>query len=210
MRPRPFAEGTLAHYPSCLAHPASCTDSPVSHDAHHPAPVDAPDAEPPVGVEGERLRAVMRRVASPVTVVTAAANGTARGATIGSFTSVSLDPPLVSFNVQKPSAFHAVLAGAEAFAVHLLGDDQADLATHFALPDLESEAQLSAVPHDSSPTDPPVLHGTFGVLHCTPWAVHDAGDHSLFLGHVERVTEGTAAGPLLYYARSYRAVGGEV
>ncbi len=184
------------------------TDSAAHH--HDPAPVDELYQEHTDDVGGERLRAVMRRVASPVTVVTAAAKGRARGATIGSFTSVSLDPPLVSFNVQKPSAFHAVLREAETFAVHLLGEAQADLATHFAIPDVENEAQFATVPHTRNGDGLPILSGTFGVLHCEPWAVHDAGDHSLFLGRVLRVDGGEAAGPLLYYARSYRAVGDEV
>lgn len=156
------------------------------------------------------LRAVMRRVASPVTVVTAAADGVLRGATIGSFTSVSLEPPLVSFNVQKGSSLHDVLLAADAFAVHLLGDDQADLATHFALPDLTSAEQFRNIAHAHATNEPPLVHGVFGVLHCRAWAVHDAGDHSLFLGRVERVTEGEAAGPLLYFDRTYRAVGDEV
>ena len=172
------------------------------------------------GVGGEMLRAVMRRVASPVTVVTAASRGVLRGATIGSFTSVSLEPALVSFNVQKGSSLHDVLRAADAFAVHLLGDDQADLATHFALPDLTSAEQFRGVAHAyaaDAPDEPPLLHGVFGVLHCRTWAVHDVGDHALFLGRVERVTGGEArsassgqAGPLLYFDRSYRAVGDEV
>jgi len=78
------------------------------------------------------------------------------------------------------------------------------------LPDQESETQLEAVPHTRSQDGLPILNSTFGVLHCVPWAVHDAGDHSLFLGRVLRVDGGDAAGPLLYYARSYRAVGDEV
>ncbi|MEM1044324.1 MAG: flavin reductase family protein [Bacteroidota bacterium] len=178
----------------------------MSRNAPPPAEPSTPDS----AASGDQLRGVMRRVASPVTVVTAAANGTLRGATIGSFTSVSLDPPLVSFNVQKASAFHGVLTRAEAFAVHLLGTDQADLATHFALPDIEGSAQFETVPHTRSPDGVPVLGGTSGVLHCAPWAVHDAGDHALVLGRVLRVEAGDAAGPLLYYDRSYRAVGKEV
>lgn len=157
------------------------------------------------------LRAVMRRVASPVTVVTASVRGERRGATIGSFTSVSLDPPLISFNVQKDSSLHVALLAAEFFAVHLLSEAQADLANHFALPDLSSETQFRDVPHgQTAPDQPPILPDTFGVLHCQRYAVHDAGDHSLFLGRVLRVTEAEADGPLLYYARSYRAVGEEV
>jgi flavin reductase (DIM6/NTAB) family NADH-FMN oxidoreductase RutF len=157
------------------------------------------------------LRAVMRRVASPVTVVTVASGRERRGATIGSFTSVSLDPPLVSFNVQKASSFYAAISNTDAFAIHLLTEGQAELANHFALPDLTSEAQFRDVPHDQpAPDRPPILDGTFGVLHCRRYAVHDAGDHALFIGRVERVVEAGGEGPLLYYARSYRGVGGEV
>ena len=186
----------------------------LKHSDH--GPVDAPVHDDGAhadegGVDGEMLRAVMRRVASPVTVVTAAANGEARGATIGSFTSVSLDPPLVSFNVQKESSFYATLSEAEAFAIHLLTDAQAELAHHFALPDLTSEAQFRDVPHvQIEPGQPPILRDSFGILYCQRYAVHEAGDHALFIGRVERVVEAEGTGPLLYYARSYRGVGGEV
>lgn len=182
----------------------------------HPAPTDTPvhDDEAHAGeggVHGDMLRAVMRRVASPVTIVTTASGGEPRGATIGSFTSASLRPPLVSFNIQKESGLAATLLAADRFAVHLLGDDQADLAEQFALPDLSSEALFRGVPHAySGGDDPPVLRGVFGVLQCRRWAVYDAGDHRIVLGEVLRVIEGEAAGPLLYYNRSYRAVGGEV
>ena len=200
--------------PSSVPHVSSDSDLAPADAPVHIEPVNGQES----GVEGEMLRAVMRRVASPVTIVTAAAGGVLRGATIGSFTSVSLDPPLVSFNVQKGSSLHDVLLAADAFAVHLLGENQADLATHFAIPDVGSSEQFRTVEHaHPEPDVPPILPDVFGVLHCTCWAVHDAGDHTLFLGRVERVTEGEArsassgqAGPLLYYDRSYRAVGDEV
>lgn len=180
-----------------------------------PAPVDAPPAEQAEahesGVEGEVLRAVMRHVASPVTVVTAAAGGEVRGATIGSFTSASLAPPLVSFNVTKGSQIHEILMRAERFAVHLLAHDQAHLAEHFARPELSGEAQFAPVPHARARAGaPPVLEGAAAVLHCRRWAVYDAGDHDLLLGRVERVEEREAPEPLLYFARTYRAVGREV
>lgn len=180
--------------------------------SHDHAPLDAPVQEGEAeGFRGEMLRAVMRRVASPVTVVTTVDGGEPRGATIGSFTSVSLDPPLVSFNVQKHSQLHAALVHADRFAIHLLGAHQADLAEHFAIADQSSAEQFARVPHvHPAPDRPPLLAGCFGVLHCRRWAVYDAGDHDLFLGRVLRVDEGEAEGPLLYYARSYRAVGDEV
>lgn len=205
--------------------PPFVSPDPVPHltNGSDPAPADAPVRDGPPhssgdeahagegGVHGDMLRAVMRRVVSPVTVVTAAAGGEPWGATIGSFTSASLVPPLVSFNVLKDSSLHAALLAADAFAVHLLGEGQADLAEQFALPELTSEAQFRGVAHSYAGGDvPPLLHDVFGALHCRRWAVYDAGDHSLFLGEVLRVSEGEAAGPLLYYNRSYRAVGDEV
>ena len=117
----------------------------------------------------------------------------------------------MSFNVQKDSSFYAALSSTDAFAVHLLTEAQADLANHFALPDLSSEAQFRGVPHvQSAPARPPILEDVFAVLHCRRYAVHDAGDHALFIGRVHRVIAAEGRGPLLYYARSYRAVGGEV
>ena len=112
--------------------------------------------------------------------------------------------------MQKDSSLHGALLGASSFAVHLLSEAQADLANHFALPDLTSEEQFRDVVCGTAPDGSPILPDTFGVLHCARYAVHDAGDHSLVLGHVLGVSEAEAAGPLLYYDRSYRAVGGEV
>ncbi|MEL7168660.1 MAG: flavin reductase family protein [Bacteroidota bacterium] len=179
------------------------THSPASP----PAPIDLGDAD-----LGDALRHAMRHVASPVTVVTAASGPTAteavvRGATIGSFTSVSLDPPLVSFNVIRGTGLHGVLETAEAFCVHLLHAGQAHLATHFAVPDLTSAEQLATIPHRLNDAGVPVLDGAMGVFHCRAWARHRAGDHDLILGEVTRVEGGSGAEPLLYYARSYRTVG---
>ncbi|MEM6783418.1 MAG: flavin reductase family protein [Bacteroidota bacterium] len=171
-----------------------------------------PDTPPAPLDLGDALRHAMRHVASPVTVVTAisgpaASERTARGATIGSFTSVSLDPPLVSFNVIRGTGLHGVLETSEAFCVHLLHAGQADLATHFALPDLTSAEQLAAIPHRLNDDGVPVFDGTMGVFHCRVWARYRAGDHDLILGKVTRVEGGVGEEPLLYYARSYRTVG---
>ena len=164
------------------------------------------------GPDSERdFRDALGRFATGVTLITCASAIGPVGITANSFASLSLDPPLVSFNVQKESSFYATLAEAEVFAIHLLTDAQAELANHFALPDLTSEAQFRDVSHAQvEPGQPPILRDTFGVLYCQRYAVHDAGDHALFIGRVERVVEAEGRGPLLYYARSYRGVGGEV
>lgn len=175
-------------------------------------PVDLPaEATPlPVSVDsdGEGLRDAMRRMASPVVVVTAEPEGQPpRGATIGSFTSLALSPPLVSFNVTKGSRIHATLSAAERFAVHLLAFDQAGLAARFADPDLDSDAQFAAfeVTRDGSGA-PPILDGGLGVLLCSHAHRMDAGDHTVFVGRVTDVLPGRDARPLVYHAREYGTV----
>jgi flavin reductase (DIM6/NTAB) family NADH-FMN oxidoreductase RutF len=81
----------------------------------------------PDPVPGDAFRAVMRRVPSPVVVVTAQGPREARGITIGSFTSLALDPPLVSFNVGCGARMHEVMEACDRFAVHVLGEEQTHL-----------------------------------------------------------------------------------
>ena len=157
-------------------------------------------------ITGEDLRSVMQRVPSPVTVVTAAGHAEARGATIGSFTSVSLDPPLVSFNVEKESQMHAVLAETSHFAVHLLADRQSELCQHFAVPDQSGADQLETVAYRTDAHDTPVLEAAPAVLHCQWHGAFGAGDHRIIVGRVTQLEDRGEARPLLYYDRDYRSV----
>ncbi|WP_412068151.1 flavin reductase family protein [Rubrivirga sp. IMCC43871] len=171
-----------------------------------PTDLARPDALP---ASGEALRSVLRDVPSPVVVVTVEATDGPRGATIGSFTSVSLDPPLVSFNVTQGTQLHVALADAPVFAVHLLDAGQADLAEHFAIPDLSGEAQLAPFDHVRG-GGPPLLRGSLGILLCAPHARFEAGDHTVFVGHVTHVVDGAGHDPLLYVRQSYRGIGERV
>lgn len=153
----------------------------------------------------------MRQVPSPVVVVTARGATEARGITIGSFTSVALDPPLISFNVGREAQMHRVMESCERYAVHVIGEGQAYLAKHFATPDLTGAEQLESVPHRFDAHGTPVLHGVTAVLHCVPHGAMDAGDHTLYVGRVVEVDvpddEGRA---VLYHQRTYRGVGSEL
>ncbi len=161
-------------------------------------------------IDGAALRAVMRHVPSPVTVVSFAAADGPRGVTIGSFASVSLDPPLVSFNVSIDSSIHPSLVGAERFAIHILHAGQAELSRHFAQPDLVSSAQFAGIAYREV-DGVPVLRDALAVLICRRYAVHPAGDHSLMLGEVETILDPALdALPILYFRQSYRVPGDEV
>ncbi|MDX1418966.1 MAG: flavin reductase family protein [Rubricoccaceae bacterium] len=188
-----------------------------SKPAPDPAPIDLPgeETEEPavveVPVDGEALRQAMRRIATPVVVVTAEAEGAPRGATIGSFVSVSLAPPLISFNVTRKTRAHDALTQSERFAVHFLAAEHAELASHFALPHLTGEEQFAPFAHRrSTGGHPPILDDMLGVLICRSESRFAVGDHSIFVGSVVEVLPGRDGDPLLYHRRSYRGVGDEV
>jgi len=161
-------------------------------------------------VEGRVFRSAMRRVPSPVVVVTAEGESEARGITIGSFTSVALDPPLVSFNVGRDSRMYGVMETCSRFAVNVLGEGQAHLAKRFAEPGLDGSEQFESVPHTRDAHGPPVLDGVSARLHCTPHDSIGAGDKTLYVGLVVQVDEQPDNGAVLYYKGNYRGVGREL
>jgi flavin reductase (DIM6/NTAB) family NADH-FMN oxidoreductase RutF len=163
-------------------------------------------------VDGSTFRAVMRRVPSPVVVVTVPGGEGefGRGITIGSFSSLALDPPLISFNVARDASMHDLLREADRYAVHVLGEGQAYLAKNFAEPGLTGEEQFESIPHQLDDHGTPIIEGTGLVLHC---AGHDrmrAADKTIFVGRVIDVEENADDGAVLYYQRSYRGVGSEL
>ncbi len=151
----------------------------------------------------------MRRVPSAVTVVTAAEAGTPHGVTIGSFTSASLNPPLISFNVGHEAQMHDLLVRADRFAVHLLSDAQAHLSEHFALPNRTGAEQFADLAYRLDAHGTPILAEVLTVFHCARYAVYPAGDHSLLVGEVLAVEEPAEGSPILYFDRTYRSVGKE-
>jgi 3-hydroxy-9,10-secoandrosta-1,3,5(10)-triene-9,17-dione monooxygenase reductase component len=158
-------------------------------------------------VDPERFRSAMRRVPTPVTVVTAVSEKEARGVTIGSFTSLELNPPLITFNLARDSQMHDVLLASPRFAVHVLAADQAHLAGHFAEPDMPAAAQLEQVDLHFEEDGLPVIPDTLAVLFCSRHAFYEEGEHLLVVGRVERIEFGEERPPLLYLDRAYRQPG---
>lgn len=161
-------------------------------------------------IDGEALRFVMRHVPSPVTIVTVAGEKEMRGITIGSFTSTSLHPPLVSFNVSRDAGVYDALTTSERFAVHVLSDHQAHLSDHFATPELSGDEQFQDISFEVEADGTPILSGALAVMLCARHAVYDAGDHSIMVGRVIALGNVDAGGlPLVYFNRAYRRVGKE-
>lgn len=118
-----------------------------------------------------------------VTVVTALDGaGAPVGMTANSFASLSLDPPLVLWAPAKSSRRHAVFTGAMHFTIHIMAEDQHELARHFA----QSGNGFDRIDWSPSPEGVPVLAGCLARFDCTRAALHDGGDHTIVVGRVDR------------------------
>lgn len=171
-------------------------------------PVDFSDFADVLNATGEGMRDLLRRFAAPVVVVTVDGEKGERGATIGSFASLSLDPPQVCFSVMHGTQFHDVLADEARVAVHLLAEDQANLAERFAIPGLEAEIQATPFRHHNRPGLPLLLSNTLGILLGSIERRVGVGDHTLVVARVERLLKGReGVKPLLYLEQAYRGVG---
>jgi 3-hydroxy-9,10-secoandrosta-1,3,5(10)-triene-9,17-dione monooxygenase reductase component len=162
----------------------------------------------PVGPE--EFRCGMRHVPTVVTVVTYDAPEGPVGLTIGSFVSLSLDPPLICFNVQKESSIHDHIVNADRFLVHVLRDDQAHLSDRFAVAEMCTREQLDGEIVEPGPHGIPTLKACLVRFDCRRTQIYDGGDHSILLGLVEQIEEGEPARPIVYHQRAYHAIGTHV
>lgn len=154
--------------------------------------------------ESLRLRQCLGRFATGVTVVSCRdSNGAPCGITANSFSSVSLAPPMILWNIAKVSRSLQAYLDAEYFAVNILTSQQESVARHFA----KSEADLFAgVEYRDSPRDVPLLHGTLAMLECRTADIHDCGDHHIIIGEV--IDYKLAGGePLMFYGGNYNWFG---
>ena len=161
-------------------------------------------------INGQEFRRVLGHYPTGVTVVTAACPGGPEGITIGSFTSVSLDPPLVSFCPGHDSDSWIRMRDVGSFCVNVLGDDQADVSTTFAS---KVDDRFDGLRTRVEATGSPVINGCLAWIDCRLHAVHTAGDHDIVVGEV--VALGTAdgaddstSGPLVFLKGGYGRVAG--
>ena len=146
------------------------------------------------------LRRSLGRFATGVTVVTCCAgDGTPCGITANSFSSVSLDPPLVLWNIAKVSNSLRAYLDASHFAIHVLGAGQRRLAEHFSRPD---HTRYDGIEHTISTDNVPVLPDVLARFDCRTHQVHSSGDHFIVIGEVVNhvAVDGS---PLLFYSGRY-------
>jgi flavin reductase (DIM6/NTAB) family NADH-FMN oxidoreductase RutF len=148
-----------------------------------------------------RFRKVLGHFPTGVTVVTGLDDGKPNGLTIGSFTSVSLDPPLVGFLAAKDSDSWPGIEPSGAFCVNVLGAEQEELCWRFAR---TGEDKFDGVSWEPAPSGAPILAGAIAWIDCAMEAVYEMGDHWFVLGRVTALdhVEDYDVHPLLFFRGS--------
>jgi Conserved protein/domain typically associated with flavoprotein oxygenases, DIM6/NTAB family len=147
-------------------------------------------------VDADRFRRTLAVHAAGVVVITAQCEGVPVGLTATSFSSVSLNPPLVSFYVDRSSTTWPRLRAADHFAVNVLTDDQSELAARFARKGVDRFAPPTR--WRPGPLGAPLLQDVSAHLVCLPYDTIDVGDHILVVGLVAEAEVHRPGNPLLY------------
>lgn len=154
-------------------------------------------------LDARRFREVLGHFPTGVVIISAiGADGSPVGMVVGSFTSVSLDPPLVAYLPSRTSKSYARLQEASHFCVSVLSAEQEDVCRRFAGSGSDKFALTKWSP---APSGSPILDGAVAWLDCEVKDRHEAGDHDIVVGRVTALGTGAPAGPLLFFQGGYGA-----
>ncbi len=151
-------------------------------------------------VDAARYRQVLGHFATGVTVVTGDDGGAPVGLSVNSFTSVSLDPPLVAFCVTRTSTTWPRIRATGRFTVNILSADQEAVSRRFASAGAD---RFEGIGWHSSPAGSPVVEGALAWIDATVEAEYEAGDHVMVIGEVAGLEVAHEGPPLVFYRGGY-------
>ena len=122
------------------------------------------------------------------------------GITVNSFTSVSLDPPLVLWCLDKKSDRYNAFTNARSYTVSILGTEHQDLSSRLAK---QGNHSLEGIALCDTALGPPALADALSVFECEAEAVHDAGDHTILIGRVVQFSRQSDGEPLVFFRGKY-------
>ena len=154
--------------------------------------------------DGRAFRSALGRFATGVTVITCDSGTGPLGITANSFSSLSLDPPLVMWSPAKTSSRYPFFAATERFAIHVMASDQFGIAAGFA----RSGDAFEGLDWTPSADGTPLINGCLARYECTHEVSHDGGDHTIIVGRVLRASARNGA-PLVFSAGQYGAFAAE-
>jgi flavin reductase len=156
-------------------------------------------------VDRRRLRDMMGRFATGVSVVTARYGPLLAGMTANAIASISVDPPLMMASIARKAETHGAIIGSHSFGISVLAEDQQSLAECFARPTTaEKLTGFCAAEWHEAETGSPILEGALAYFDCRLSARHDGGDHTIFIGEVVAAGSDDDGEPLLWYGSDYR------
>lgn len=151
-------------------------------------------------IDPAAFRNVLGSYPTGVCVVTALQQGKPAGMVVGSFTSVSLDPPLVGFFPDKSSSSWPLIQNAGHFCVNVMGSDQQDVCRAVTA---KGDAKFVGVEYVISDHGLPIIANSLAVIECRLYSVTEAGDHWLVLGEVLRMESMREDDPMLFHRGRY-------
>jgi flavin reductase (DIM6/NTAB) family NADH-FMN oxidoreductase RutF len=158
-------------------------------------------------LDNRRFRDALGQFPTGVTIITTATpDGERLGMTIGSFNSLSLDPPLVLFSIWRGANSFASWQRAERYAINVLSENQEELSNKFARGKGEKWIGQTLL---SGRTGLPLLPNAVIAFECEAFGRHDGGDHEIFVGRVVETHENQAkrGHPLVFFGGQYRRLG---
>lgn len=154
----------------------------------------------PVAPGPAAMRRALGLFASGVTIITGLDDGQPAGFACQAFSSVSLDPPLILFCVDRGSRSWPRIRKAGRFCVHVLGEEQVGLCTRFGS---KTGSKFEGLDWELSRWSTPALPGVLVRVHAEITDIHAAGDHDVVIGLVREVEHGAERRPLVFYQGSF-------
>jgi flavin reductase (DIM6/NTAB) family NADH-FMN oxidoreductase RutF/AcrR family transcriptional regulator len=158
----------------------------------------------PTTFDSGRFRHVLGHFATGVAIITAKGPTGPVGMSVSSFTSVSLEPPLVAFLPDKSSTSWPVIRAAGAFCVNILSSGQERLCAQFAR---RGGEKFAGVSWQAAPSGAPVLEGVMAWIDCELTQTFESGDHYIAIGRVLQLDAAEMAAPLVFFQGGYQRLG---
>jgi len=151
-------------------------------------------------IDQAHYRQVLGHFPTGVTVVAGVADGTPVGLAVGSFFSLSIEPPLVGFCVGKSSNSWKAMEPSGSFCVNILGSDQEDVCRVFAT---SGDDKFATIGWTKTESGSPLINDVLAWIDCDLETVHDGGDHHIVVGRVRGMDVGHEGDPLVFFRGGY-------
>lgn len=153
------------------------------------------------------LKQAFSLYATGVALATTCVDDQPVGITVNSFSSVSIDPPLVLFSVNKALRSHDLFRSAPGFAINILGKNHKELSNRFARSGADKWSGLDVAKGRAGGI---LLPDAISSFDCRRYQAHDSGDHTIFVGEVLAISRSGQQEPLLYFRSSYQELAGAI